>query len=561
MASNSSKVLMTQLLSGSHLDSGELSVSQLLVWMDLAACMSAEKLAKRNCVTAAMDQVHIIQLPNQHDIVTIAAQVNRAFKTSMEVGVKVSAENRLNGIKRHCCSAYFTFVSIVNGKTSEIVITNDEQQSIEQNKVESEAEKLNDLRRFSEANERKKIRIAKKELIEKANQELLINKELSEFKQENVEQLKKAATSFTMKTELILPLHANHMGSMFGGVSMSWIEDAARIAASRFAQVPVKLECIEDLQFLCPMKVGDRVIVRAQVNRTFDQGSCLEIGVRVDRLLLNGIVEHSLSAFLSYQTQKRESFYLQVLPETEDEKTWFRQALGRRRLRFIRQTIRNDDSFSHPFNEETKLELIYNNIRGLLLVNNNEVVCPELWSPVVSLRNVNFEYQTLSNRITIIRGTFSLPLEPHVVAAFLLDLSKRSQWDMLLNSAKILESIDENNDIVEFFYDSSPKLVSLILLRSWRELENSNSPVHIISNRSISHSKYPESSEFLRAEILQSGYIIKSNDSGGSDIVYLLQLGPKALSLAIEDLVGASAKPMISSIINLISIFEKQCTE
>ncbi|KNC70258.1 hypothetical protein SARC_17220, partial [Sphaeroforma arctica JP610] len=38
--------------------------------------------------------------------------VNRCFKTSMEVGVRVEAENLETGVRRYCCSAYLTFVSI-----------------------------------------------------------------------------------------------------------------------------------------------------------------------------------------------------------------------------------------------------------------------------------------------------------------------------------------------------------------------------------------------------------------------------------------------------------------
>lgn len=38
--------------------------------------------------------------------------VNRTFSSSMEVGVRVEAENMRTGARRHCCSAYLTFVSL-----------------------------------------------------------------------------------------------------------------------------------------------------------------------------------------------------------------------------------------------------------------------------------------------------------------------------------------------------------------------------------------------------------------------------------------------------------------
>jgi acyl-CoA hydrolase len=46
------------------------------------------------------------------DVVMIAAMVNRTFSSSMEVGVRVEAEEMSTGLRRHCCSAYLTFVSL-----------------------------------------------------------------------------------------------------------------------------------------------------------------------------------------------------------------------------------------------------------------------------------------------------------------------------------------------------------------------------------------------------------------------------------------------------------------
>ena len=85
---------------------------RLMHWMDIAAAMAASKHCNTIAVTAAVDDLsfHIpIKLGN---IVTLNASVNRAFNTSMEVGVKVEAEDFETGEKRHSNSAYITFVSI-----------------------------------------------------------------------------------------------------------------------------------------------------------------------------------------------------------------------------------------------------------------------------------------------------------------------------------------------------------------------------------------------------------------------------------------------------------------
>ncbi len=85
---------------------------RLMHWMDIAAAMSAAKHCNNVAVTASVDDLafhHPVRLGN---IVTLQSSVNRAFKTSMEVGVRVEIEDFETGVKLHSNSAYFTFVSI-----------------------------------------------------------------------------------------------------------------------------------------------------------------------------------------------------------------------------------------------------------------------------------------------------------------------------------------------------------------------------------------------------------------------------------------------------------------
>jgi acyl-CoA hydrolase len=85
-------------------------------WIDIAAALSATRHCNAVAVTAAMDNLnfhHAIKLGN---IVRLKASVNRAFNTSMEVGVKVELEEIETGNVLHSNSAYLTFVSI-SGQT------------------------------------------------------------------------------------------------------------------------------------------------------------------------------------------------------------------------------------------------------------------------------------------------------------------------------------------------------------------------------------------------------------------------------------------------------------
>jgi acyl-CoA hydrolase len=116
-----SVVTMTELVLPHHTNQlGNLLGGQLMHWIDICAALASAKHSQRVCVTASVDRIdfhHPIKLGN---VVTLVASVNRAFKTSMEVGVKVYAESHIEGTKIHSNTAYLTFVSVdENGKPTE----------------------------------------------------------------------------------------------------------------------------------------------------------------------------------------------------------------------------------------------------------------------------------------------------------------------------------------------------------------------------------------------------------------------------------------------------------
>lgn len=64
------------------------------------------------CVTLLVDSMKFLHPARQGDVLVFKAAVNRTWKTSMEVGVKVYAENFQTGTRKHVVSAYFTFVAV-----------------------------------------------------------------------------------------------------------------------------------------------------------------------------------------------------------------------------------------------------------------------------------------------------------------------------------------------------------------------------------------------------------------------------------------------------------------
>ena len=140
-------VTMTELVLPHYTNQlGNLLGGQLMHWIDICAALASAKHSQRVCVTASVDRIDFHLPIKLGNVVTLIASVNRAFKTSMEVGVKVFAESHIEGTRIHTNTAYLTFVSVdENGKpvdTLEIV-------------PESDDEK----RRFEEALQRRKNRI------------------------------------------------------------------------------------------------------------------------------------------------------------------------------------------------------------------------------------------------------------------------------------------------------------------------------------------------------------------------------------------------------------------
>ena len=96
-----------EIISQGHCDDGGvLQFGQLLQWMDIAACLSAERHAHLNAVTLVMDELSVESVAVRvGDIVRLEGVVNAAFSSSMEVGVTVHAESPGDASERPVCSA------------------------------------------------------------------------------------------------------------------------------------------------------------------------------------------------------------------------------------------------------------------------------------------------------------------------------------------------------------------------------------------------------------------------------------------------------------------------
>ena len=135
--------------------------------------------------------------------------------------------------------------------------------------------------------------------------------------------------------QVILPNDANPLGTALGGVVMHWVDLVAAIAAQRHTGSYVVTASVDHMDFLCPVRVGEVVILKSSVNRVFR--TSLEVGVKVFRENpFTGLRQHASSAYLTFvavDPQGRPHTIRPVIPKTPEETRRYREAGRRRRQR------------------------------------------------------------------------------------------------------------------------------------------------------------------------------------------------------------------------------------
>lgn len=121
---------------------GNLLGGRLMHYIDLVGAMAAYRHSRSYVVTASMDHIDFIAPVHVGDLLILKSTLNRAFRTSMEVGVKVWVEHTIAGTLRHVASAYLTFVAI-------------DKQGVRVCVPQLEPETRDDVRRYQDAGRRR----------------------------------------------------------------------------------------------------------------------------------------------------------------------------------------------------------------------------------------------------------------------------------------------------------------------------------------------------------------------------------------------------------------------
>ncbi|MER6217213.1 acyl-CoA thioesterase [Streptomyces sp. NPDC048387] len=151
---------------------------------------------------------------------------------------------------------------------------------------------------------------------------------------------KPISASRTTLSHIMTAADTNLLGTVHGGVIMKLVDDAAGAVAGRHSGGPAVTASMDEMAFLAPVRVGDLVHVRAQVNWT--GRSSMEIGVRVlaERWNESTPATQVGSAYLVFTAVDSDGKPRQVppvIPETEQDERRYQEAQIRRTHRLARR--------------------------------------------------------------------------------------------------------------------------------------------------------------------------------------------------------------------------------
>uniref|UniRef100_A0A673M4M6 Acyl-CoA thioesterase 12 n=1 Tax=Sinocyclocheilus rhinocerous TaxID=307959 RepID=A0A673M4M6_9TELE len=468
-----------------HLE--ELGAGQLLKWMDTTACLAAERHAGMACVTASMDDIQFEETVRVGQVINIKARVNRAFNTSMEVGIYVTVQEVLSGVTKKVCVAFSTFVAKPTGT----------------HKVRKRLCQDEEMLEYSLASERRRLRLYNEEAFKNLMKDYYNLQDKGYRKP--VAPVVSTELTRVESIELVLPPHANHHGNTFGGQIMAWMENVATVAASistcRLCGYYPSLGAVDMFRFRGPSSVGDRLVFKAMVNNAFQ--TSVEVGVRVEAYNCEewneGTPRHINSASMIYYIPGcggEKKTFPDVTYTTLDGERRFIGAVVRKRIRMHAEFTCVLQVGVYVHEEADKLSL-----------------------------KVEMKVKTTAFY------AFSL----------LADLPLRPQWDKNYLSCEEVEKADEEETIyhIKCTTVNGSKSRDFVVLLSKRQPCKDGDP-YVIALRSVTVATVPPEENSIRSEVKCAGFLVHEIGYSTCKVSYYNQVTSGVLPYVEGNIAGWS---------------------
>uniref|UniRef100_A0A7N8WVV4 Acyl-CoA thioesterase 11b n=1 Tax=Mastacembelus armatus TaxID=205130 RepID=A0A7N8WVV4_9TELE len=506
---NPTEVKMSQIVMPCHANHcGELSAGQLLKWMDSTACLSGVFPKRIMCVCVS----------SVGNVVNIIAKVNRAFTSSMEVGILVNCEDLYADTQWNVCHAFATFVArrTEAGKVQ-----------LKQVTPRTQMEQME----YSLAAERRRMRLIHADIIT----DLL-------SKCQEYQDAVPAERTRVESVELVLPPHTNHQVSTFGGQIMAWMENVATIAASRLCNAHPTLRTIDMFHFRAPSHIGDRLVLKAIVNNAFKHS--MEVGVCAEAYQGGEPLRHINSAFMTFEvldSDRKPRTLPRIRPVPVDGKRRYQEAIARKKIRLDRKYIisskQTEVPLSVPWDPSNQMYLSYNNVSALKLMDtrNNWVLTSE--------KNKVRLYTLEENHMLCFKVQMHVSVPAEQTFHLLSDLRRRKEWDQHYEECELISQADEDDTLYRVAtpcVSKGGKGQDFILLASRRKPCDDRDP-YLIALRSVTLPTHPPTEDYTRGEVLCGGFTIWEESSFVTKITYYNQATPGVLPYISTDIAGLSS--------------------
>jgi acyl-CoA hydrolase len=292
---------------------GQIHGGRMMEWIVTVGTMAASRFARGTVVLGAMDDIDFLHPVKVGEIGILRAQVEYVGRTSLEVGVRVYAENPSTGERATTLSSHLVFVGIDEQARPRPVF-----QKIEPRGSEEEA--LVEAARARRAERLTRFGLLKAERVKEVQDEP-----------------DSPRWSFE-STRIVLPEEALFGNFMFPGKLLMGIDEAGGILCVRYTRGFVMTACMDALDLYSPIRVRDIIILKAGLNQV--GRTSLEVGVKVlAEEPLTGEVRHTCTAFMTYVhlgLDRRPLPVRSFTPESDAERRRWEAALVRREARLAR---------------------------------------------------------------------------------------------------------------------------------------------------------------------------------------------------------------------------------
>ncbi len=157
---------------------------------------------------------------------------------------------------------------------------------------------------------------------------------------------RRVSESKTVLARVMMPQDANVAGNVFGGSILKMVDEVGYVASTRHCRANIVTASVDKMSFLSPVRVGDLVTLRANVNAVWH--SSMEVGVRVEAEdLRTGEKRHTGSSYLTVvalDKDGRPTSAPELVLETEEDERRNREAMARRARRLEEKAV---EAFRH----------------------------------------------------------------------------------------------------------------------------------------------------------------------------------------------------------------------